>query len=221
MKAVIDANYFINKEFPVQDINEGYIPSSVEQELKDKLTKEFYELYSFKISVRDPKEEYITEVQESIKDKHFGLSLADIDVVALTLELSDEIESVWIDEHNMNSSQKLLCLTKDNGIKSALVALNLYNDPDFQARKFKLRCFTCYTTYDTKVDFCRKCGYNTLTRVTVLGKGPNEVICLKANYKFKPKVLKDERGIILQSADQREYIQYKEKQLRNNRKNNS
>lgn len=213
MIAVVDTNYFIDKEPTITDITRGYIPQSVKSELIDKLSAEFYSLYSFKIDIRDPKPCYVTEVREATRNKHYNLSEADTDVVALVLELSDERNMQWQGADG-TPSEDIVCLTRDNGIKSALQSLGLCTDLSFQERRYKLRCYACFTLHEKEVDFCKKCGYNTLTRVTVIGEGADEQVLLKENYRYRPKVLKDGKGNIFYAADQREYIQYKDRQKR-------
>lgn len=208
MKVVIDANYFIDKELPYGEISEGFIPSSVEKELRDKSTEEFYKFYNFNITVRDPLANYVAEVKEAVKDKHYNVSEADIDVIALVLEISEEISNKWIDASNLNAIEEVFCLSKDNGIKSALTLLGLYEDPAFKSKKYKLRCFTCYKLYDEDVDFCKMCGYPTITRVTVIEENGVDKIMFSNNFKYRPKILKDRNGTVIRTEDQKEYKNY-------------
>ncbi|KAI5175609.1 hypothetical protein PAEPH01_2177 [Pancytospora epiphaga] len=212
MKAVIDSGYFIDCCIPQEQITEGFIPQSVRDELKDKLTDEYYNLYSFKITIQNPNEMYVEEVKKAIASKHLLLSDADIDVVALMLELSDNEDSKWISAENIGETSTLCCLTKDNGIKQALLIFGLYGDPEFCNRRFKLRCFSCFALFDDEVDFCKKCGHNTITRVTIVGEGDNERILFSKNFRFKPRILKNSKGEVISSGDTRKYEQYKEKQ---------
>lgn len=214
MKTVVDASVLIDKDFQFTGIDEVFIPTSIKNELKDKSSVDFYQFCGLVITVRDPKPEYVSEVIEFIRDKHYGLSFPDIDVVALSLEVSDEIYGQWIDSSSVQRKDQFICLTKDNGIKAALTALNIYTDPNFKTHKYRLRCFACFTMYDKQLDFCRKCGHNTITRVSVSGEGENEQVHLVSNYKFKPRVIKDQKGNVFHSADQPEYIRFKERQAR-------
>lgn len=214
MKVVIDTNYFIDRELPQGNVTEAFIPSSVERELKDRHTEEYYQTYGFNITVRDPKEHYVSEVKEACRDKHYGISDADVDVVALMLELSDEINACWIGPDSMDGVEELFCLTKDNGIKAALTFFGLYEDPAFQSRKYRLRCFGCFTFYDKEVDFCRKCGYSTISRVSIVGEGPDERILFKKGFKYKERVLKDENGKVIRTEDQKEYLRMRDGRFR-------
>jgi len=212
MRAVIDANYFIDRDIPFANITAAYIPESVERELRDRLTSEYYRLYSFGIHARSPGASYVAEVTEAVENRHFRISRADIDVVALMLELSDEVGSEWIGEESLGCDTGLICLTRDNGVRSALALFGLYEDPEFVARRYMLRCFACYEMYERDVDFCRKCGHNTITRVAVVGDD-NRVL-LSKHFKFRPRVLRDSRGVVIMSEDQREYARYKKEQRR-------
>ncbi|KAI5150173.1 hypothetical protein ENBRE01_1339 [Enteropsectra breve] len=215
MKAVIDANYIFGRDIPSIEISKGFITQAVRNEIKDKASNEYYDFYSFQIEIRDPQEKYVQMVRDEIKNKHYGVSSADISVIALTLELNDEISNEWLGPDNTQDAEEVVCLSKDNGIKSALGLFGLNDDPEFENKTYKLRCFTCYKVYDTHVDFCKRCGYGTITRVSVLGEGENERILLKKNFRMKPKILKDFRGVEIKSEDQREYSIYqKEKRKR-------
>lgn len=97
----------------------------------------------------------------------------------------------------------------DNGVKNALNLFGLLNDTNYQDKVFKLRCYSCNKMYDHHVDFCSSCGYNTITRVSVIIEDGKEKILLKNNYVYrKKKPLKDRKGVELIAADQKEYIEY-------------
>lgn len=211
MIAIIDANYIIKQHIPLENISKAYIPSSVIKEIKDKVSYNYLEFAKFKIDIRDPSSEYILKVEETIKNKHFGISSVDIDVVALTLQISDEISGSWIDHQNINFIEEITCLTEDNGIKAALSIFGLSFDYSFTANTFKLRCYACYTIYDEHLDFCKKCGYSTLSRVTVSEKNGKINLHLKSNFVPKDKIIKGPDGTIFKCADQKEYIRYQEK----------
>lgn len=212
MRAVIDANYLIDRDVPFAGITAAYIPESVEAELRDRATAEYYRLYSFAVHVRRPSASYVAEVAEAVENRHFGVSSADIDVVALMLELSDEAGAEWVGEESLGRDTGLVCLTRDNGVRSALALFGLCGDPGFEARRYMLRCFGCYEMYDHAVDFCRKCGHNTVTRVAVVGDD-NRVL-LSKHFRFRPRVLRDSRGTVIRSEDQREYARYRAEQKR-------
>ncbi|KAF9763616.1 RNA-binding protein NOB1 [Nosema granulosis] len=215
MIAVVDACYFFRREKIDQKITKILIPSSIEREMLAEETKDHFYTYKYMIEIRDPTDEFTNFVRNKIKDRHFGLSNPDIDVVALTLELQNELSNVWIDPSNFKEIEEVVCLTTDNGIKNALKLFDLGNEA-LERREFRLRCYACFSMFKEHVDFCKKCGLSTITRVSVLiDENNNEKVLLKKKYSFRPKVLVDERGVELRSADQREYIQHKTKLNRN------
>lgn len=189
----------------------------MERELRDRHTQEFRDFCAFKLTVRDPKERYVAEVNDAVRDKHYGISAPDVDVAALMLELSDAMSDTWIDPSNVDSVETLCCLTKDNGIKSALALFGLYDDPAFLAKTYRLRCFGCYAVYDREVDFCRKCGYDTITRVTVVGEGSAERMMFSKNFRYRPRVLRDRSGVVIRTEDQKEYGRYVRERERRSR----
>lgn len=218
MIVVIDTNYIIKQLVPVEKISVGYITSSVQREIKDKTTMEYFQFANLNIIIKDPKDEYVNRVKNAIQNKHFGMSDADIDVVALTLEISDELSSSWIDQTNITNLENVVCLTDDNGVKSALLIFGLCSDESFSIKTFKLRCYACYTIYDKHVDFCKNCGYSTITRVSVSEKNGETKVYLKSDYKPKNKILRGPKGMVFECADQKEYIKYCEDQQRMQKK---
>lgn len=221
MKVVLDANYIINKEIPTQKITEAFIPNSVFNEIKDKNSQDYLSLFSFMITPRDPQAKYIAMVSSKIKDSLLYLSETDKEVVALTLELIDEQNSTWIGIDNIKDIQKIECLSKDNGVRNALNLFGSLNDDMYANKVFKLRCYSCYTMYDTHVDFCKNCGYNTITRVSVIQENGVDKILLKKNYTYKSKTLKDKDGNLILAEDQKEYIRYlKDKQKEEKKRSN-
>lgn len=209
MIAIVDTCYFLKRGPFNQSITKLFVTSSVIKELKNEESKEYFNLYKYMIEIREPSEKYIKFVQEYICKKMLNLSYTDIEIVALTIEINEVYSCTWIDSTNINSIEEVICLTMDNGIKQCLRYLNLYDDINFASKIYKLRCFGCFSMYDEKLDFCKKCGLNTLTRVSVLqNENNNGTVLLKKNYKFKPKILLDKKGVELKSLDQREYIHF-------------
>lgn len=207
MIAILDTNSIICREIPKDGLTAAYITPSVEIELKDKQSIDYRQDYSFLITVRKPSEKYVKMVVEKIKQSFLFLSPTDIDIVALTLEISEEINNQWIGTENLDSIETVKCFTRDNGMKNALSMLGLLNDPIFQERKYKLRCYGCFKVYDQQVDFCSKCGYNTISRVTVIDTDEGEKLLLSKEFSPKIRELKF-NGIPIVSADQKEYKEY-------------
>ncbi|ORD99858.1 hypothetical protein A0H76_43 [Hepatospora eriocheir] len=187
VKAVIDTGYFIHQKLNLDEIDEGYITDGVYEEIKDNFAREFFEFMAIKIKLRNPQTDSINEVKNIISERHLNLSDSDIGVVAFTIELMEEDSMKWITKENIDKINKVLCLTTDNGVKAALKLIDLYEDKDFGSKKFKLRCYTCYTVFDKDIKICSECGYETITRVTVIEKEGKELICLKKGYIPKRK----------------------------------
>lgn len=208
MLIVLDANNIIERNIPEDGNIHIYTTNSVIEEIKDVQTRAYLESRLFQLTIRDPTEEYIRQVSESIMKKFLYLSRTDIEVVALTLQLTYEMEDEWIDHTNMNQDKTVRCNSKDNGVRNALNVLNLLNEHSYTEKKFKLRCYACFQIYDHHVDFCKACGYNTITRVTVVETEEGEKLMLKRNYKIRSKVLKTHEGVEVISEDQKEYSQF-------------
>lgn len=93
MKVVLDANNIIHRKMNIDGVTSAYITTSVLNEIKDRSTQDYLSIFNFLITIRDPKDEFIKAVQDKTKDLLLYLSPADIDVVALTLEINQEINS--------------------------------------------------------------------------------------------------------------------------------
>lgn len=215
MIAVIDTGYLIERQVVEQKITKGYVPESVMNELRTASSREYLDFLSFMVELRNPKHEYVTRIRKDLEGRTHGLSSTDIDVVALTVELRDEASEAWIGPSSPEQVE-VCCLTHDNGIKNILSDYDSYGEPEFFRRTFRTRCYTCFALYRGNMDFCRKCGHPTLTKVSVRETENGEEIFLSKHYKHRPRVLKNSRGVELRSADQREYIQYQ--RMQNDRK---
>ncbi|AFN83653.1 putative nucleic acid-binding protein [Encephalitozoon romaleae SJ-2008] len=208
MIAVIDTGYLIERLLPTEGLIRGYVTDSVINELKTAESRAYLEFLSFMIEVRNPSEEYVTKVKNDLRKEVNNLSDTDIDVVALTLELKDEVTEMWLGPESPEQ-EEVICFTNDNGIKNVLSRYSSYDDPEFSARKYKTRCYGCFSLFSENLDFCKKCGLRTLTRITVADTKNGEMMFFKKGYQYrKPRTLKNTRGVELRSADQREYIQH-------------
>lgn len=197
-----------------------YTTNSVIGEIKDKASLDYLESQFFRISVRDPRDEYVKQTARATDGTLLYLSGVDVSVVALTLELHEELCNEWIGAENINVDRTVKCISRDNGIRNVLNSLGLLNDAMYSERMFKLRCYACTKLYDYHVDFCKACGYNTITRVTVINEDGNEKVLLKKDYVPRKKVLKSSGGVEIRSADQKEYIQLLKQRERSMRLNN-
>lgn len=54
MRAVVDTNYFINRQLLEMDITTIYLTPSVEIEIKDRMTQEYQQMLNYKIEIRRP-----------------------------------------------------------------------------------------------------------------------------------------------------------------------
>lgn len=214
MKAILDGSFFLDNELKNNIIDIAYIPTSIINMLNNKLS---LENYSFNIILRDPEIGYVKEVMDFIKSKNYTLSQCEIDFIALSLEISDESDAEWIDEFNLHTKKKIICLTKNSAIKSVLSDLNISFESSSLSSVSKLRCFACFAMYDYEIDFCKLCGHNTITRVSV--DANNKIVSLKDDHKIEPKIIKDDKGNVFYSADQPEYIKYKQRIMKNKKKN--
>lgn len=217
MYVTIDTNIIIDRQLEIHDFKKGFITPSILKEIKNEEIKQYLDIYMFKIELKNPEEEYILKVKNLQKEKNLNLSTADIEIVALTLELKDfyrkEIFDNWISKDNL---KEVKCLTKDNGILQCLKLFNQQNE--IESRNFMFRCRTCFQLFNNKLDFCKKCGYNSISRVSVRKEFDKIRVFLKKNYKIKNKVLKDKYGNILRYADQKQYLNHvrdKEKEFKN------
>lgn len=211
MLAVIDANCFINGKLSEYKYNHGYTTSLVWSELRDENTRSSAALHLYKIEIRDPASCFVQKVLSAIRGKNLFLSDADVSLIALCLELNEQVFDVWID--SSTTYRTVLCITEDRGILQALSYLNIAASNTTQPRTYKIRCYACFSIYDTYTDFCKKCGYQTLTRVSATQVGDGWKLHLKKNFKPKHRILKGADGEVIRSADQREYALY-EKQKR-------
>ncbi|ADM12166.1 putative nucleic acid-binding protein [Encephalitozoon intestinalis ATCC 50506] len=208
MIAVIDTGYFIERQIPTDKVIRGYVTDSVINELKTAESEEYLKFFSFMIEVRNPSEEYVEKVRRDLRKEVNNLSNTDIEVVALTLELKDEVSEMWVGPESQNQ-EEVVCFTNDNGIKNALLRYTIYESSMFSSRKYKVRCYGCFSLFSENLDFCKKCGHRTLTRIAVGDTENGEVMFFKKGYEYrKPKTLKNAKGVELRSADQREYVQY-------------
>ncbi|KAL0266140.1 UNVERIFIED_CONTAM: hypothetical protein PYX00_011856 [Menopon gallinae] len=206
MLAVIDANCFIRGRLNEYKYDQGYTTSLVWSELRDENTKSNAALHLYKIEIRDPAPCFVKKVLSAISGMNLFLSDADISLVALCLELNDQVFDVWID--SQSARRTVMCITEDRGILQALSHLNIASSNAVQNRTYKIRCYACFSMYDIYMDFCKKCGYQTLTRVSVTQVGDGWKLHLKKNFCPRPRTLRGAGGKAIRSADQKEYDIY-------------
>lgn len=221
---VIDASAVISLQLSEIDYEEGYIPQAVADELKCKSSNSHIDMHMYKIKIRNPTEEYIRIAEERAGELgHTGLSRQDIELAALALKVSEEYGSVfssWIGPNSISGVQ-VVAVTQDNMLKTLLRKLGVQLNDSFHEfdRKYLQRCFTCTKIYKTeeKIDFCKSCGYPTVTRVAYKETDGKIELFLSKNYKYTEKVL-EHRGKPILSQDQKEYKWYKKSQRNTERK---
>lgn len=204
--AVVDTNAFIKRTVAPNNFTSICIPTSVLNELKDEETRLFYNNIFYNLSIKEPSAHYRTIVQKINTENNLLLSNADIDVVALFFEMSEEKFNVWIGKNE----EPIVFLSDDNGVKQAINILGLGDDK--RDKKWMFRCSTCFMQYKMQVDFCRGCGYNTITRISYYEIDGKIHFNFKKNFTHKAKEIKNRNGIPLKSADQKEYMSYKKEQ---------
>lgn len=210
--AVLDAAIFINKEYITA--NKHITTQAVFDEIKDRESLDFLQSHFMDLTIRNPSEKYISKVQAKCTEMNSNMSLNDIGLVALTLELSEELSMEWITLDNYKMT--IRCHTHDNGVKSLLKAFYL-GEYSLNERIYKYRCFTCFKIYEEPKDFCRSCGYKTITRVAIRKEGDKEIVCLKKDYVQKEKSIKDKNGKEIICEDTTEYQKYKKYMRRKQR----
>ncbi|KAH9387298.1 uncharacterized protein NEMAJ01_2194 [Nematocida major] len=229
---VIDASAVINSIISQMDYAKGYIPQAVADELKCNESTQLISLHMCKIEVRDPVEKYVKIAEEKALEMGFsGLSKQDIQLAALALEISEENNSVfsaWITEESIQKEvTQVVAVSLDNALKSLMAQLGVELHDTFvdRARKYMLRCYTCNKTYGIDdrsaakgLDFCRSCGYSTITRIGYTEVDGKVHLHLSKNYKFTEKILTTKSGKPIRSQDQKEYRWYRKSQMREEKK---
>ena len=123
-----------------------------------------------------------------------------------------EWKSIKNDSSELNITK---VLTQDAGINSILAHLQLNNllMDRFREKKFVLRCFTCrkiYQNIESELIFCKKCGNNSISRVSVRRDADGRLLLnLKEGFKYKKQVVKDRDGKEIMSEDCRQFRFYK------------
>ncbi|ORD93801.1 hypothetical protein ECANGB1_1537 [Enterospora canceri] len=189
-----------------------YTTEGVDNELRDKESREIIGQKYVNLKVRNPSEESIRKIREFLIDKKSNLSCVDIELVALFYEIHREVEEEngqdeWITAENYRKIKNVVMHTDDNGIRGVLDGLGL-QESGLSDKYYKYRCFTCFRIYEDDIDFCKSCGYKTITRVGFIIKNGTEVMCLKKGYEQKEKKICDKNGNEIGCEDTVEYKKY-------------
>lgn len=216
MFAVIDTNFFINGKIHEHKYEHAFITTKILEEIRDNNTRSLYNLNSFRIEIRDPHENFTMKVTKYAEEKNLLLSDADISFVALCLEIQESLFDMWIS----SSSTGLMGLSDDSDVLRALSHFNIPSNREVNPSSYIFRCYGCFKLYENRKDFCDMCGYPTITRVRVSKEGDKTILHLKKNYKPTRKIIRDERGREIKSADSKEYYCLLKKKERKQRKIN-
>lgn len=123
----------------------------------------------------------------------------------MTLDLKNEVEESriddWITANNINETVEWLSL--DNGILNAIKYFGYDGDTLKNNKNFLYRCASCFTLFNKKIYFLKKCASNMITRVSMKIENGKVQLFLKRGFKHIKRKLKDKFGNVLLSADQK------------------
>lgn len=172
-------------------LGEAYTTAGVVCELKDKESQEYYKAHSLKITLKEPSDASLQRVDRmAAKLNVTGLSLVDKGVVALCLDLSapplpptlDIAAEGWITHENID--RQLFCVTNDRAMKCLLSSFGIQTlDGLRDLDSFIIRCYACFAQYAEQVSLCKKCGYNTISRVRVTRTGSETILHLSKSFR--------------------------------------
>ncbi|KAI5187431.1 hypothetical protein NEHOM01_2173 [Nematocida homosporus] len=216
--AVIDASGVFGLNIHQVNYSKAFIPPLVVAELKCENSRNLFSLHEYNIEVREPQPNFLKEAQETaLQLGYSALSLPDIHVAALTLEISREVNSAfstWITP-DIQPDSEVVCITRDRTLIGLLHKLGLMNFDGYtkETRQFLQRCYTCTKIYKdtTQIDFCKHCGHKTVTRVAYSEENGQIKLHLSSNYVHKETKL-TYRGKEIKCQDQKEYRWYRASQ---------
>ncbi|ELA48215.1 hypothetical protein VCUG_00256 [Vavraia culicis subsp. floridensis] len=207
MIAVIDTNIIIQRKLSEYEFEKGFITPAVLVEVRGEDLNNYLDLYTHKIELVQPDELYLEKVYGLQKEKNLLLSKADMEVVALTLQLNESFErerlNGWITRENIN--ERVECLSLDNGVQQCLRLFKRTDGGAVDERNFMFRCVSCFTLFDNKLDFCKRCASHLISRVSVKKENGKIKVFLKKGFRLKKPLLKDKYGNLLRSEDQNAY----------------
>jgi UPF0271 protein len=145
LRFVLDSSAFIGGFLPEED--EYFTVYDVIEEIKDDQSKErfLYFLNSGKIKIKEPKIEIIEEVTKKSQTSGDTLSLTDIKVIALAIELGSSI------------------ISEDYGIQNVSSMMNVKSKSirEFGIKKiihWEYYCIGCRRIYSKDKEICQDCG---------------------------------------------------------------
>jgi len=143
-----------NQDMLSNILDKGYIaiPSNVLNEIKDNSSKILLETLRDKISIIDPSSATMRKVSSIAKNtgSHVELSLTDITIVALAIELSSRNYDVEV-------------LSEDFGIQNLCEILGIsyssvLNRKIKRTLRTRKKCLVCGEVYDASLNICPFCG---------------------------------------------------------------
>ena len=145
VKFILDASAFIGGFLPEED--EYLTVYEVIDEVEDSQSKErlSYFLNSGKIQIKEPNPEIVKEVNNKAKETGDNLSLTDIKLIALALELDSTIISEDYGIQNISSILKVKYKSiRESGIKNVI--------------HWEYYCIGCKKIYQKDKKTCQDCG---------------------------------------------------------------
>ncbi len=145
VKFVLDSSAFIGGFLPEED--EYFTVYEVIGEVEDDQSKErlSYFLNSGKIKIKDPNPEIVKEVTKKSQTTGDNLSLTDIKLIALALELDSAIISEDYGIQNVSSTMKVKYKSiRESGIKKII--------------HWEYYCMGCKKIYPKDKKICQDCG---------------------------------------------------------------
>jgi len=145
VKFILDSSAFISGFLPEED--EYYTIYEVIDEVEDNQSKErlSYFLNSGKIKIKEPNPEIVKEVTKKSQTTGDTLSLTDIKLIALALELDSAIISEDYGIQNVSSMMKVKYKSiRESGIKKII--------------HWEYYCMGCKKIYSKDKKICQDCG---------------------------------------------------------------
>jgi UPF0271 protein len=145
LKFVLDSSAFIGGFLPEED--EYFTVYDVIKELEDEQSKErlSYFLNSGKIKIKEPKTEIVEEVTKKSKVSGDNLSLTDIKLIALAIDLDSTILSEDYGIQNVSSIMNVKSRSiRESGIQKVI--------------NWEYYCMGCRRVYPKEKEICQDCG---------------------------------------------------------------
>lgn len=145
LKFVLDSSAFIGGFLPEED--EYFTVYEVIKELEDEQSKDRFSYFinSGKIKIKEPKLELVEEVAKKSQISGDNLSLTDVKLIALALELDSSI------------------ITEDYGIQNVSTIMNVKSKSIRESGikkviNWEYYCIGCRRIYPKEKEICQDCG---------------------------------------------------------------